>query len=198
MHSNLLQILLLTVLGGFISNVNGQDKTPEINVVYGDNHIFTIQTPTDWINDRKVAKEIGLVNFFYPVTDSLAKQKSYMYANGYDKKPSEQTLQNFIDADLKKYKKKYPSFKFERRDVGFNGTVKNGQLYSLSNLHDRFKEEVLFAETDESIIVFSFSATTAESYKEYQPVFDTFVSSFIFRGNNPKLFLEYMNKKKKD
>ena len=197
MNNNLRQILFVTVLVSYYSGVNGQEKTPEINVVYGDKHIFTIQTPANWVNDRRVAKEIGLVNFFYPVTDSLVGQKSYMYANGYDKKPSE-TLQSFIDADLKKYKNKYPNFRFEKIDVGFNGTVKNGQLYSVSNLHDRFKEEVLFAETDESIIVFTFSATTEENYQRYQPVFDTFVSSFVFRGNNPKPFLEYMGKKKND
>jgi hypothetical protein len=196
MNINLRQILLLTVLVVFYSCVYGQEKTPEINVVYGDKHIFTIQTPTDWINDRKVAKEIGLVNFFYPLSDTLITQKNYVYANAYDKKSSEETLQSFIDADLKKYRTKYPGFQFEKIDVRFNGNVKNGQLYSLSNLRDRFKEEVLFAETTESIIVFSFSATTEESYKKYHPVFDSFVRSFIYRGNDPRPFLEYMSKKK--
>ncbi len=190
------RLFLLTIYLASYSYANGQEKTPEINVVYGDKHIFTIQTPIGWTNDKEFAKKIGLVNFFYSSVDTLVKQKSYMYANGYDKNPSGQSLQNFIDNDLKKYKMKYPEFKFERIEVGLSGGIKNGQLYSFSNLHDRYREEILFTESNEAIIVFSFSATTESDYKKYQSVFDSFVSSFVYRGNNPKPFLEYMSKKK--
>lgn len=187
-------LFLLTFFLTSYSYVIGQEKAPEINVVYGDKHIFTIQTPTDWTNDKKFAEQIGLVNFFYSSADTLVNQKSYMYVNGYDKNPTGQTLQNFIDSDLENYKMKYPDFKFEKFEVGLSGGIKNGQLYSFSNLHDRFKEEILFTESDEAIIVFSFSATTESDYKKYQSVFDSFVSSFVYRGNNPKPFLDYMNK----
>lgn len=189
------QLLLLTIYFVSYSYASGQQITPEINVVYGDNHIFTIQTPIGWTNDKEFAQKIGLVNFFYSSADTLVRQKSYIYVNGYDKNPTGQTLQTFIDSDLKKYKKKYAESKFNKSEIGLSGGIKNGQLYSFSNLHDRFKEEVLFAESDEAIIVFSFSATTESDYKKYQSVFDSFVSSFVYRGNNPRPFLEYLNKK---
>ena len=172
-------------------------KAQEINVVYGEKHIFTIETPEGWINDKLNAQKIGLVNFFYAKADSALQQKSYIYANGYDKGSVGETLEEFIAADLETYRKKYPNVKFEIINVGFSGGVKNGKLYSFSNLSDRYQEEVLYAETDQSIIVFSFSATTKNDYQNYQLVFDDFVKSFKYRGDNPKPFLDYFNKKNK-
>src|SRR5688572_25610917 len=173
-----------------------QIKRPEINVVYGEKHIFTIETPTDWINDKESAKTIGLVNFFYAKADTAVRQKSYLYANGYDKASVTETLEEFIKSDLKIFRKKYPNCKIEIMEVGFSdSSLKNAKLYSFSNLSDRYKEEVLYSETNESIIVFSFSATTESDHKKYQLVFDDFVKSFKYRGDNPKPFLEYMNKK---
>lgn len=171
-------------------------KAPDMNVVYGDKHIFTIETPLGWFNDKENAQKIGLVNFFYAKVDSSIIQKSYMYATGYDKGKRNNSLEEFIRGDLETYRKKYPNYKYEIAKIGFSGGVKNGKLYSFSNLKDRYKEEVLYAETESTIIVFSFSVQTEKDYKNYQSVFDTFVKSFNYRGNNPKLFLDYMNKNK--
>jgi hypothetical protein len=171
-------IVIMLTLGTSIFNFGfaqqaQKKKAPELNVVYGDKHIFTIETPEGWVNDKENAKKIGLVNFFYPKLNGSAKQRSYMYAN---------------------YQKKYPGYKYEIVKITFSGGVKDGKLYSFSNLKDRYKEEVLFAETESSIFVFSFSATNEKDYSKYQSVFDTFVKSFKYRGDNPKTFLDYMNK----
>jgi len=175
---------------------SGQNQTADINIVYGKSHIFTIETPIGWINDKENAQKIGLVNFFYARTDTSVIQKSYMYVLGIDKKNNKETLQDFISGDLQTYRKKYPDFKYEITEVEFNGGVKNGKLYSFSNLKDRYKEEVLYAETETTIIVFAFSATTQKDYENYQSVFDAFIMSFNYRGDNPKPFLDYMNSNK--
>ena len=97
---------------------------------------------------------------------------------------------------MKQFQEKYPDLKYEKVTVGFDGGLKNGIMYSFSNLPDRYKEEVLYGETDDSFIIFSFAAMTKEAYEKYQPVFDKFVSSFNYRGNNPQPFLDYMNRNK--
>lgn len=165
---------------------------PETNVVYGDKHIFTIETPDNWINDKVSAQKIGLVCFFYPKLETEKKKKNYIYANGIDKDSPNENLKDFIEGDLKKFRKKYPDFTFEIIAVDFTGGLRNGTLYSFSNLTDRFKEEVLYGETDDSFLIFSFAAMTSEDYKKYQPVFDRFITSFNYRGNNPQPFLDYM------
>jgi hypothetical protein len=171
-----------------------QDK-PEINVVYGDKHIFTIETPKNWVNDRDLAKKIGLVCFFY-AKDETNKNLNYFYANGIDKESQQDKLDDFIKSDIEVYKKKYPKMTYSVVAVGFTGGVRNGTLYSFSNLSDRYKEEVLYSETDDSYIIISFSASAKEKYEKNQPVFDKFIESFNYRGNNPKPFLDYTNKNK--
>jgi hypothetical protein len=182
-----------------LSNTNlafGQNESaPEINVVYGKEHIFTIETPSNWINDKAYAEKIGLECFFYPESDKSKSSKNYFYANGIDKDSPNETLENFIKGDLETYGEKYPKFTFEKFPIEITGGLRNGVLYSFSNLSDRFKEEVLYAETDDSFIIFSFSAKTNEEYEKYLTVFDEFIASFNYRGNNPEPFLEYMKNK---
>ena len=201
MRIKLTIVSILFLMTSFYSLTFGQveqkKKTPEINVVYGDKHIFTVETPEGWINDKDNAQKIGLVNFFYAKADTAIQQKSYLYANGYDKASVNETLEEFINVDLETYRKKYPDFKFQIERIEFTGGVKNGKLYSFSNLKDRYKEEVLYAETEATIIVFAFSATTEGDYKRYQSVFDSFIKSFNYRGDNPNPFLDYINKKNK-
>ena len=47
-----------------------QNQMTDINIVYGKSHIFTIETPIGWFNDKKNAQKIGLVNFFYAEADT--------------------------------------------------------------------------------------------------------------------------------
>ena len=60
-----------------------------------------------------------------------------------------------------------------------------------SNLEDRYKEEVLYLETELSILVFVFATFSEEDYQNYLPVFDQLITSFNYRGNNPKPFLDW-------
>jgi len=189
------KLIFLGLLFSLTLNTNlviGQiENAPEVNVVYGEKHIFTIETPDNWINDKDFAQKIGLVCFFYPKNEKDKSGKNYFYANGIDKENAEENLADFIEADLEQFRNKYPDMTFETTAVEFSGELRNGVLYSFSNLKDRYKEEVLYVETDDSFLIFSFAALTSEDYDKYQIVFDDFVASFNFRGNNPKPFLDH-------
>jgi hypothetical protein len=179
----------------FICSCQQLDPATEPNVIYGDHHIFTINTPTGWVNDKVAASKIGLVSFFYAQGDSSKQRRSYFYAMGYDKGSKEESLSTFIDADLKTFKNKYPNFKYDKVEVGTSGGIINGEMYSFNNLSDRFREEVVYMETIEAILVFSFAAFTEQEFNSYQPVFDDFISSFNYRGNNPKPYLDWLEKR---
>lgn len=189
------KFLIPTILLTFfcIETINAQEK--EMNVVYGDHHIFTIETPTNWFNDKKAAQSIGLTNFFYCLDDKGKSPKSYMYANGIDKENESEDLNTFIGADLENFKKKYPNAKFSRVEMGHTAPIINSAMISIDNLHDRFKEEVVYLETAETIIVLSFATFSEDDYNKYLEVFDAeFTDSFKYRGNNPKPFLEWQKK----
>ncbi len=189
-------IIVFSIINNWIFSQTANQ--PEINVVYGDKHIFTIETPTNWINDKESAQKVGLVCFFYPITEINKTHLNYCYVNGIDKTISDENLDDFIKGDLEKFRKKYPDLTFEKVPVEITGGIRNGVLYSFSNLTDRFKEEVLYSETDDSFIIFSFSVETDEDYEKYQPIFDEFVSSCNYRGNNPQPFLDHLKKQRQN
>jgi hypothetical protein len=177
-------------------NTYAQDK--DMNVVYGDHHIFTIETPTNWINDKKAAQVINLTNFFYCADDKDKTPKSYMFANGIDKESKTENLTEFVEDDINIFLKKYPKAKYSKIEMGHTLPIINSIMISFDNLPDRYKEEVVYLETEETIIILSFAAFSEEDYQKYQKVFDVeFSGSFKYRGNNPKPFLDYMESKEK-
>lgn len=168
----------------------GQDK-PEINIIYGDKHIFTVATPHGWVNDKAAASKIGLVSFFYAKADTNKNPKSHIYAMGYDKDENNKNLESFVDGDIINFRKKYPDLTYEQITIGKQGVIIDALMLSFSNLDDRYREEVIYLETAFSILVFVFSTFTEADYQRYQPVFDQFMASFTYRGHNPKPFLEW-------
>ena len=197
-YSNIIKIitfLCVGILASYTASAQSEQREEDatMNVIYGKNHILTIETPVGWINDREIAQKIGLTNLFYAKADTALMQKSYMYVNGYDKASTKDILQDFIDDYIQSYRIQYPDCKFEIEEVGGNGGVKNAILYSFFNLNDRYREEVLYSETESAVIILVFSATTQTDYENYQSVFDDFIQSFTYRGDNPKPFLDYMN-----
>jgi len=176
----------------------GQNETKsDVNVIYGKKHIFTINTPKNWINDKELAEKIGLVCFFYPNNDKEKTKKNYFFANGIDKVKENENLTDYIKNDLERLRKKYPDITFEKINADFSGGITSGVLYSFSNLTDKYKEEVVYMETDDAFLIFTFASMTTKDYENYQPVFDKFVASFNFRGNNPKPFLDYIKNKER-
>jgi hypothetical protein len=185
-----LTILLLYL---FIGCAHTQQK--DINVIYGDHHLFTVETPINWINDKEAASTIGLTNFFYCMDDKDKSPKSYMFANGIDKDSPKDSLQSFVDGDIDTFKKKYPSAKITKFDIGHTPPILDAIALSFENLHDRHKEEVIYLETDKAIIILTFSADSEEDYLKYTDVFDSeFIGGFKYLGNDPTPFLEWQKK----
>lgn len=165
-----------------------------MNVIYGEQHIFTITTPEGWVNDKELASKIGLVSFFYAKPDADKELKSHMYANGYDKDTRNKDLKSFMNGDIANFKNKYPNLTFKEIEIEKSGDIIDAKMLSYSNLEDRYKEEVLYLETEFSVLVFVFSTFSESDYKKYRPAFDKLIASFNYRGSNPQPFLEWQKK----
>jgi len=187
----LIVIFLFISLGYAHSQQNG------INVIYGDHHLFTVETPTNWVNDKKAASTIGLTNFFYCIEDQSKSVKSYMFANGIDKGNPQDSLSTFVDGDIEAFKEKYPNAKISKFEIGHTPPIIGAIALSYTNLHDRFKEEVVYLETEMTFIVLTFSAYNENDYQKYSSVFDSeFIGTFKFLGNDPTPFLNWQKNNK--
>lgn len=170
-------------------------KDPEMNVIYGDKHVFTINTPSGWVNDKKVAISIGLASYFYAQADARKEPKSYIYAMGYDKDKWNKNLRSFVNADIATFDNKYPNLTYCIAKMGRPAGIIDATMITFSNLTDRYRDEVVYMETDFSILIFVLSTFSKGDYINYQPVFEQLMSTFLYCGSDPKSFFEKLGKK---
>ena len=167
-----------------------KENAPELNIIHGKHHLFSVETPKGWINDKQRARSMNLVSLFYPKDDTTRGNNVFIYAMGYDKQDSNETLDDFITADIVTFKQQNPKLTYKKlMGVGL-GAILNSEAYAFENLEHRFKEEVIYMETKHTIIVLVFSALSKKSYKQNVKLFDSFITSFNFRGHDPQPFLK--------
>ena len=198
-----LRLTLLTIAALFASINNwvySQEEQRYLpgysNLVYGEKHIFTVETPVNWINDKTFSRKVGLVDIFFAHEDSSVKHKSYMYAIGFDKIDTIETLDGFISSILNSLRTKHPNFEFKPVPIENNEGVNKKKMYTFSHLTDKLNEHVLYIEEEESFTVFSFSVLNESDDKKYMPVFKNLIKSYKYRGKDPKPLLEYLEKTK--
>lgn len=176
----------------------GQQSQPEMNVIYGPHFIYTIATPSGWINDKDAAKKMGLTNLFYNPSDPDDGKRAYMYTSGHEKLSPDENLELFVNREWKDFVKKYPSAQSNKAKIGFEYPVTDALMLSLTNLAGGYKEDIIYLETSGTIVVLKFVAFDKADYDKYFGKFDKeFLQSFIFRGNDPKPFLEWLENKNK-
>ena len=169
--------LSLTFFIYFIGN--GQTyNLDSLTLIHGEGHVFKVETPQGWIRDTKTAEQMGLIAMFYP--EELKWQQVYAFAHGYGKENG--NLDLFIQSDLKSFAQRYPEMTYKEIRSAGKPPILASKLISFSNLSDRFKEEVLYLETETAIITLVFAASTQEIYNLHVRGFDDFIKSFQFLG----------------
>ena len=174
-----------------------QDNT-SLNIIHGPSHLFTVETPDGWLNDLATAQSIGLTCIFFRQEDNHQKNKSYMFAMGYDKDGFHKDLDAFITADIKEFKVKYPKAKTISTHLSIDSTVVAARRVTYSNLPDRFIEQVTYIETQTTIVVMPFAAFTEDKYDQDKLSYEQFVSSFVFRTSDPQPYLEALEEFQKN
>ncbi len=182
--------LILFFLFVFIQLSFGQEQEiPEsVNVARGLKYVFSVESPEGWYNDKALARQFGLDCFFYPPKDTLDDLKNYIYALGVSKHSKDENLDGFIKKDLKKFTDEFPEVSYDTVPVKCKGGIIKSKYYSFSNLGDRYREEVLYSEADSSFIIITFTTKEKEDYEKYFSLFNKFVNSFQYLGNDPKAF----------
>lgn len=174
----ILTVLLLTLLA--LQSL-GQDG-PEVNLIQVEHHAFSVNTPDGWVNDKDLAAQIGIASFFYALADKDKEPKSHIYATGFVKGELNRDLERFMKGDLENFRKKYPAASYTEIEMEKPKHVLDIKMRSYSNLEDRYKEEVIYIDTDGAVLVMVFSAFSEAEYQKYRPVLDELLASFQNRS----------------
>lgn len=186
---SILSVLFYLIIIISFPEISLSSQKPEPVLIYGQKHLFSVFIPKDWVLDRQLAKQLGLGSFFYP-QNSFNSTNTYIYAQGWDKESYDESLSEFIKADLEKFKIKHPKVTFEKRRQGFKGAILDAWLYTFSNMEGFYKEDVLYLETETCIITLVFSTKSKKDYDKYISTFDKFVNSFEFLSGKVKIHIK--------
>ncbi|MEE4246042.1 MAG: hypothetical protein V2I33_11565 [Kangiellaceae bacterium] len=159
---------------------------PEKVIIYGDNHIFTVDRAENWILDRELAASQGIGSFFYPA-DNGSKTETYFYATGWEKPRKDSTLSEFIESNISQIKQRFPDVTYKKVKQGTSGAIRQAWMYTYENMGNRFKEEVIYLESDTTVINLVFSTKSEASYKKYVKDFDKMSSSFEYLSSDPEI-----------
>ncbi|MCX7821664.1 MAG: hypothetical protein N2258_08345, partial [Brevinematales bacterium] len=99
-------------------------------MIYGQKHLFSVITPTNWIFDRELANMIGLPHFIYPESETNPERKNvFIYARGADRKEnSKEDFDSFVRNDTNYFISNVPEIKIIRENIKFTNIVKNNFL----------------------------------------------------------------------
>lgn len=159
---------------------------PEKVVIYGDTHIFTVDRAENWILDRELAASQGIGSFFYPA-DNGSKTETYFYATGWEKPSKDSTLSEFIETNISQIKQSFPNVAYKKVKQGASGAIRQAWMYTYENMGNRFKEDVIYLESDTTVINLVFSTKSEVSYKKYVKDFDKMASSFEYLSSDPEI-----------
>jgi hypothetical protein len=183
----------------FIS-VNAIAEQPAI--IYGDAHVFTVDTPSGWTLDRELAKRNGLVHMIYPSSES-ALIENYIYAIGWGRDSGNENIEKFIEADIKQFKDLFPGIKDAELKIQgtrkpnkyLTGKMKLIEFTNFPKSSGKYAESVFYCETNKSIITIAFSSHTSDSHDKYFPAYQAVINSFNFISDSPQEFFKEIGDK---
>jgi hypothetical protein len=169
----------------YLGNSNSDSEKGQVTLIHGRHHLFSVMPPKGWVINKPYARQLGLASFFYP-ENAIDKNQVYLYAMGFDKTNSKQTLSQFIkdDVDNIKINNSLINIKEVKLKIKFAEPILGGKIYEFLNFSNKYGYQVIYIETKESILTIVYSAKTEEDYKKYLSCFDEIIGSFQYLGNN--------------
>ena len=175
------KFVFLCLIYSFAMSQEKDSSAMDTGMLYGKNHMFFVTAPDGWVLDNQSAVKQGVHAAFYPKGGSWRNSPVVMYASGFGKKDTNQTIQEFISDDSLTFVKRDSSIRIQdapvlRNDDGEEAIVKWFFYYQY--------EAVAYFKELKSTNIIVLSARTEEQFKESYLAFKKLVSSYKFITDN--------------
>lgn len=174
---NLFSILI--VIFFFISVMAQQDMNG--GMIYGDDHAFLLQAPAGWVLDNSAGVSQGLHAVFYKKGQSWAKAEIVMYATTEKLQTiTYNTLQDFIDADVKHFKKEFKDIVIEDAPaIQITDSIKASVKYFSGITYANY-DAIAYINAGKVAVVIALSSRTKEGFEDSKNAFEKLVKSYVF------------------
>ena len=159
---------------------NESNKDSNSGIIYGKNHAYALTAPKGWVLDNKSGVSQGLHAVFYPQNSSWKDGVSVMYANVWEKKSAEQTVNVIITSDIAEFKKKSPDLKVEDAKAIELGKGKTATVRHFSNDTNGNSEAIAYIEEEKVVVLIILTSRTKKDFESSLSAFQELVGSYSF------------------
>ncbi len=156
-------------------------------IVYGDQHAFLISAPPGWILDNESGADQGIHAVFYPNGSSWDQAPAVMYATTVRKREGIATVQEFINSDFAKFKKRNPKIVMTESRALKTEDGKTAQVRLFQGDRWGNQEAVAYIEEPAVVVVLVLSARNQEAFQKSLPAFEKLVASYRFYTTDVRL-----------
>ncbi len=178
--------LLSFILLFSISQIGNCGITEEgSGIIYGDNHVYTLQAPVGWVLDNESAVHQKLYAVFYPVGSTWANSRVVAYSKGITKDEVIKDIPSYvkftIDGFIEKGSPNYLGKFIKTLDL------KNKQEASIYHYQgDQWGnfEAVGYVEEEKTINIVVLNCKTKIEFENSLGAFESLVSSYVFLADH--------------
>ncbi len=156
-------------------------------MLYSDGGAFMADAPKDWVIDHEVGRQMGACCVFYPRGSTWDNAVTVMYPTLVTKGPGQETLEQFMKADLEHFREHDPGMNFkDSEDI----MLKGGKKALVRNFHGVNKgssEVVAYIDESRIIAVLVLSAKSPEALHNSLPLFRECVGSYLYMDVEKKI-----------
>lgn len=152
----------------------------ESALVYGKNISFSLQAPSGWVMDNQSGIGQGLPVVFYPEGSSWDQGQTVMYANPVDKETPHQTLADFIEADLARFKAESPGLKVRPGRTLTTGDGKTAQVREFQKDRAGNYETVAYIEESKAFVTLALTSRLKRDWMNSNRAFEELIGSYKF------------------
>lgn len=150
---------------------------------YGQNHLYEIQAPKNWILDNKIGVPMNVHAFLYRKGETLSAENVYMYTTVSHIDSDIKSIEDVVRTSKESFLEKSPQLQL---DIKFIETKKfKNYDFTLYKWHVGSRVEYVAYNVQKYVIVmFVLSAPMEEILKENYTAFEAFVGSYDFLTND--------------
>ena len=158
-------------------------------IIYGKNHVFSLQAPKGWVLDNESGVSQGLHAVFYPIGETWRDSKIMAYARGIIKNDENiKDINSFVNFTIENFKRNgHLNYKGSFHKT-LKSKVKNkiGYIYFYEGDNWNNFEAVAYFEEEKTINIIVLNSQNKKVFEKSLFIFYDLVSSYMFIGNEVK------------
>lgn len=160
--------------------------TTQLNMLYGDDHVFGVVTPAGWTLDSKAGLPSNIRAVLYPKGQKWQTATAAMYVNPLHQRKGEAPLSfdAMIARDTREFIEHWPKGKVTEGRPLPTGGQKTASVRYFTKSGGEAEEAVAYVEEQGLVMLIVLTAHTPRDFRGALPAFEKLVGSYVFMAGN--------------